>query len=115
MVKVVQRSQRNKWHLRVRARSRGDESRPRLSVFRSAKNIYVQVVDDKAGKTLLALSTKMLDKGNKSEKSFSMGLSLAEKLLKLNIKTVVFDRGGRPFHGRIKALASGARQGGLKF
>ena len=112
---MITKNRTQKRQNRVRAKIAKNIGIPRLSVFRSAKNIYVQVVDDKAGKTLLALSTKMLDKGNKSEKSFSMGLSLAEKLLKLNIKTVVFDRGGYRFIGRVKAVAEGAREAGLIF
>ena len=114
MVKVSQKSQKNKWKSRAQDALHGRPDRPRLSVSRSSESVYVQVVDDEAGKTLVAFSAKGL-KGTKSEKSFEVGRRLAERLLGLGIKCVVFDRRGRRFHGRVKAVADGARQGGLEF
>ena len=103
---------------RIRKVSFGTESRPRLSVFRSNKEIYAQVIDDNAGKTLVAVSSR--DKGleatgTKTEIANAVGKAVAEKALKAGIKTVAFDRGGNLYHGRVKALAEGAREGGLKF
>ena len=114
MTKIVKRSKKEKWHLRAKS-FHGSAERPRLSVHRSTKNIYAQIIDDVSGQTLLALSSKDLKKGTKSEKSFEIGLKIAADLLGKNIKSVTFDRGGYKFHGRIKALAEGARKGGLQF
>lgn len=88
--------------------------RPRLSVFRSAKHIYAQIIDDSAGKTLVFVSDKK-ETGKNMEKAYMVGKILAEKALKEKIKEVVFDRGGFLYHGRVEALAKGAREGGLKF
>ena len=119
MGKVVLRknkSQRRK--LRVRKKIFGTKDRPRLSVFRSNNYCYAQIIDDQAGKTLLGLSyediKKLHDKGTKSEASFEVGKLLAKKALEKNIKSVVFDRSGYKYHGRIKQVAEGAREGGLK-
>lgn len=93
-------------------------SKLRLSVFRSNKYIYGQIIDDKVGKTLAAVSDKDLAKGTKGtrvEKARMVGKILAEKVSKKDIKEVVFDRGRYKYHGRVKALAEGAREGGLKF
>ena len=114
MTKILKRSKKEKWHLRAKS-LHGSGERPRLSVHRSAKNIYAQIIDDVSGQTLLALSSKDLKKGTKSEKSFEIGLRIATDLLGKNIKSVTFDRGGYKFHGRVKALAEGARKGGLQF
>lgn len=114
MVKITKRSKREKWHFKAKS-LHGSAERPRLSVYRSTKNIFAQVVDDGLGKTLFALSSNNLKKGTKSEKSFEIGLKIAADLLSRNIKSVIFDRGGYKFHGRIKALAEGARKGGLQF
>lgn len=103
---------------RVRAKITGNADRPRLSVFRSNKLIYAQLIDDLSGKTLLYVSEKELEngaKGKKTERSFKVGELIAEKARKNNITTVVFDRNGYLYHGRVKALADGARKGGLKF
>ncbi|GGG55530.1 50S ribosomal protein L18 [Croceivirga lutea] len=103
---------------RIRKVSFGTETRPRLSVFRSNKEIYVQLIDDNNGKTLASASSrdKGLDsKGTKSEIANAVGKSIAEKAIKAGIETVAFDRGGNLYHGRVKALAEGAREGGLKF
>ena len=109
--------------LRIKSRIRkivsGTEARPRLSVFRSNKEIYAQIVDDVTGKTIVAASSRDKDisssKGNKIEISALVGKSIAEKALKAGVETISFDRGGYLYHGRVKSLAEGAREGGLKF
>ena len=112
---------RKRRHRRIRMKISGTSERPRLNVNRSLKHIYVQVIDDVAGHTLVAAST--LDKGlaqdlegkTKREQSAVVGKAVAERALDAGIKEVVFDRGGYLYHGRVKALAEGAREGGLKF
>ncbi|TVR99273.1 MAG: 50S ribosomal protein L18 [Rhodospirillales bacterium] len=105
---------------RYRLRERG-QGRPRLSVFRSSKHIYAQVIDDVAGRTLVAASTLdrqlqgKLDKGSDRDAAKSVGRLVAERALAAGIADVVFDRGGYRFHGRVRALAEAAREGGLKF
>ena len=108
---------RLKRHMRVRAKISGTPERPRLSVFRSAKHIYAQVIDDEKGVTLVSAST--LDKdfegfGGNVEAATQIGKKIAERALAKGITEVVFDRGGFVYHGRVKALAEGAREGGLK-
>lgn len=106
---------------RVRKHIFGDPTRPRLSVFRSKKHIYAQIVDDTTGRTLASAST--LDKAVRAaltsstplEAAKAVGQTLADRAKSANIEAVVFDRGGRLFHGRIKALAEGSRERGLKF
>ncbi len=104
---------------RIRKVSIGTAERPRLSVFRSNKEIYVQLINDTDGKTLAAVSSRDKDfskeKGNKSEIAALVGKAIAEKSKKAGIDKVAFDRGGNLFHGRVKALADGAREAGLKF
>jgi len=105
-------------HRRVRGKVKGTTQRPRLDVFRSSRHIYAQVIDDLAGATLCSAST--LDKGFEGstgdiEAARKVGSAVAEKAMKLGITEVVFDRGGYIYHGRVKALAEGARDGGLKF
>ncbi len=104
---------------RIRKVISGTETRPRLAVFRSNKEIYAQVVDDVSGKTLAAASSRDKDissaKGNKSEVATFVGKSIAEKALKAGITSITFDRGGYLYHGRVKSLAEGAREAGLKF
>jgi large subunit ribosomal protein L18 len=106
---------------RVRAKVKGTSERPRLSVARSLRHISAQVIDDEAGKTLVAassLSKEIRDKvksGGNVEAARAVGRLLAEKAAKQNIRKVVFDRGGRIYHGRVKALAEGARKAGLEF
>jgi large subunit ribosomal protein L18 len=104
--------------MRIRKVISGAESRPRLSVFRSNSEIYVQLIDDNNGKTLVAASSR--DKGfnkngNKAEIAKSVGKVIAEKATSKGIKSVVFDRNGYLYHGRVKSLAEGAREGGLEF
>lgn len=104
---------------RIRKIVSGTPDRPRLSVFRSNKEIYAQLIDDKAGRTLLAVSSR--EKGtddakvNKTEQAKHVGKKLAEKALAAGIELCVFDRNGYLYHGRVKALAEAAREGGLKF
>ena len=113
--------QRAKRHYRTRKKVIGTQARPRLSVFRSHNHIYCQLIDDIAGKTLLALSTLMpeikpaVKTGGHKEAATVVGKQLAEKAIAQKITQVVFDRGGFPYHGRLKALADAARAGGLKF
>ncbi|OGH09034.1 MAG: 50S ribosomal protein L18 [Candidatus Levybacteria bacterium RBG_16_35_6] len=101
---------------RIRTKITKSKEKPRLSVFRSNKFIYAQIIDDKSGKTLLGISEKELDKkGIKSEKAKELGKLLAKKATAKKIKEVVFDRGRYAYHGRVKKLAEGAREGGLIF
>ena len=106
---------RNKIKARIRGRISGTAARPRMTVFRSNKQIYVQLVDDLAGKTLVSASSKGIAEGNKSEIAAKVGESIAKKALEAGISEVVFDRNGYLFHGRVKSLADAARNGGLKF
>jgi len=112
---------RTRRRARVRARVIGTAKRPRLAVFRSAKHIYAQVIDDAAGRTLAAVSDAEVKKAKaegmdaKVASAFAAGQALAEKAKKAGITAVVFDRGGFTYHGRVKALADGARAGGLEF
>ncbi|MCL6272460.1 50S ribosomal protein L18 [Muricauda sp. 2012CJ35-5] len=103
---------------RIRKVSSGTEARPRLSVFRSNKEIYAQLIDDNKGVTLAAASSRDKDvdaKGTKSEVAALVGKTIAEKAKKLGVEAVAFDRGGNLYHGRVKSLAEGAREAGLKF
>ncbi len=108
---------RRKIHLRIRSKISGSPERPRLNVFRSNKGIYAQVIDDISGKTLAAASSKSLSnfQGNKTQQAAAVGKLVAEKAKSAGVMTVVFDRGGYLYHGRVKALADGAREGGLVF
>ena len=101
----------------IRKKISGTGVKQRLSVFRSNTGIYAQIIDDIAGKTIISASSVELksQKGTKSELSKSVGLKIAEKAKSNGISEVVFDRGGYLYHGRVKALAEGAREGGLKF
>lgn len=98
----------------MRKRIIGTKERPRLTVFRSNQHIYAQIIDDSVGKTLAAASEGS-EKGTKLQKAYNVGKSLAEKAIKLKIKTVVFDRAGFLYQGRVAEVAKGAREGGLKF
>ena len=111
------RGQRIKRHARVRGKISGTAERPRLSVFRSEKNIYAQIIDDVAGNTLVAASSveKDFGPGSNKEAARKVGKLVAERALAKGIETVVFDRGGYVYHGRVQELADGAREGGLKF
>ena len=115
------RTRRMKVKARIRKNISGSSEKPRISVFRSNKHIYAQIVDDQKHVTLTSASTKSAELAEKlqglkkTEQAEQVGKLLAEKALKANIKTVVFDRSGYKFHGRVKALAEGARKGGLIF
>lgn len=113
MLEKVQKRQRR--HTRIRARVSGTAARPRLAVFRSNTSIYAQIIDDVAGKTLAAASDLKLTSGTKSERAAAVGAELATKAKDLKIETVVFDRGGFLYAGRVKALADAARSAGLNF
>ncbi|MDE6854820.1 MAG: 50S ribosomal protein L18 [Muribaculaceae bacterium] len=114
MISKIQR--RNKIKTRIRGKISGTAERPRMTVFRSNKQIYVQLIDDLAGRTLAATSSKGIDtKGTKSEIAALVGAAIAAKALEAGITEVVFDRNGYLFHGRVKSLADAARNGGLKF
>lgn len=107
---------RVKKHKRMRHYLKGTESRPRLAVFRSARHIYAQVIDDTVGQTLVSASTLDTETGGtKTEAARQVGEAVAKRALEKDIRQVVFDRGGNIYHGRIKALAEGAREGGLDF
>ena len=106
---------RNKIKARILGRISGTATRPRMTVFRSNKQIYVQLIDDLAGKTLVATSSKGIEQGTKIEIAAAVGEAIAKKALEAGINEVVFDRNGYLFHGRVKSLADAARKGGLKF
>ena len=112
------KAQRVRRHQRVRGKVSGTAERPRLSVFRSENNIYAQVIDDVAGTTLCSASTVekgFEDNGGNKEAAKKVGQAIADRAKAKGIENVVFDRGGYIYHGRVQALAEGAREGGLKF
>ncbi|MDA2935653.1 50S ribosomal protein L18 [Patescibacteria group bacterium AH-259-L05] len=115
-IKHIRRARR---HRRVRAKVYGTKKRPRLCVFRSHKYIYAQLIDDDNGHTLVSVHTAGVSSKNKkltkTQVSYEIGKLLAEKAKKKKITSVVFDRGGYKYHGRVKAVADGAREGGLTF
>jgi large subunit ribosomal protein L18 len=118
MTTLTTRQARERRHRRVRGRIEGTAERPRLVVFRSNRGIEAQLVDDLAGKTLAAaswLNLKKSFKGNKTEQAAEVGKLLAANAKKAKVESVVFDRGGYLYHGRVKALAEAAREGGLSF
>jgi large subunit ribosomal protein L18 len=117
MSTMTARQARERRHRRVRGKLVGTAERPRLVVFRSNRGIEAQLVDDLEGKTLAAATWLTLKsfKGNKTEQAAEVGKLLAQNAKKANVETVVFDRGGYLYHGRVKALANAAREGGLKF
>src|SRR5689334_4929769 len=110
---ISRNEQRKKIHRRIRKKISGSKERPRLSVYRSNGEIYGQLIDDAQGHTLLSVSSRMMKelKGNKVEKSKEVGKSLAKMASDKGITSVVFDRGGYLYHGRVKAFAEGAREG----
>ncbi len=121
MSKINTREARQHRHVRVRAKVEGSETRPRLCVFRSLSHIYAQIIDDSAGKTIASASTLeaeikgQLEGKKKSEEAKIVGSVVAKRAIEKGIKEVVFDRGGFKYQGRVKALADGARESGLKF
>lgn len=116
---LTKSERRSRIRKRIRKVSFGTADRPRMSVFRSNKEIYAQIIDDVNGKTLAAASSRDKElesiKGTKSDMAAAVGKSIAQKALKAGIESIAFDRGGYLYHGRIKSLAEGAREGGLKF
>lgn len=111
-------SRRDRIKKGIRKRISGSAERPRLSVYRSNKGIYAQVIDDVNGKTIVSASSLSKDfsaNGTKSEQSVAVGKLVAQKAIAAGITTVVFDRNGYLYHGRVKSLAEGAREGGLNF
>jgi len=117
MSTLTKREARIRRHRRVRGKVAGTAERPRLAVFRSNRGIFAQLVDDEAGRTLASASWTALGKagGSKTEQAAEVGKALAAAAKKAGIERCVFDRGGYLFHGRVKALAEGAREGGLQF
>lgn len=115
---VSKRAARTRRHARLRKKISGTAARPRLVVHRSSRHVFVQIVDDVEGHTLVSSSTMeadlRADSGNKTEKAKKVGELIAERAKAAGIETVVFDRGGNAYHGRVAAVADGAREGGLK-
>jgi large subunit ribosomal protein L18 len=117
-MKLSKERSRSRVHFRIRKKIKGVASSPRLSVFRSNKIIYAQIIDDAISHTLVAADSRengILGNGTKVEQAFKVGQLLAEKAREANISKVVFDRSGYLYHGRVKSLADGAREGGLQF
>jgi len=114
-INIIKAEKRTRRHIRIRARVNGTATCPRLLVFRSITRNYASLIDDKAGKTLVSSHDMKEKKGTKTEKAKLVGMELAKKALEKGITSCVFDRNGYKYHGRVKALAEGAREGGLKF
>ncbi len=108
-------ARRQKIKSRIRGKISGTQARPRLSVFRSNKAIYAQLIDDLSGRTLASASSRGMEGGTKTEIAARVGEEIGKKALEAGIETAVFDRNGYLFHGRVKSLADGARKAGLKF
>jgi large subunit ribosomal protein L18 len=102
-------------HRRIRAKVKGTDKIPRLCVFRSSKYIYAQLIDDEKAKTILSVNDKDVKGKNRIDSAKEVGKLIAQKAIEKKIKKVVFDRAGYKYHGRVKSLADGVRQGGLKF
>ena len=114
-MKMTKEQARHRRKLRIRKKVNGTEQKPRLVVFRSNMHIYAQLVDDETGATLVSSSTLALTRGGGAVRPNREGADIAEKAKAKNIEACVFDRNGYLYHGKIKALADGAREGGLKF
>ncbi len=116
---LTKKEKRDRIRSRIRKTVGGTELRPRLAVFRSNKEIYAQIIDDVSGKTITAASSRDKDidvsTANKTEAAKLVGKAIAEKAVKAGVDAIAFDRGGYQYHGRVKSLAEGAREGGLKF
>jgi large subunit ribosomal protein L18 len=110
----LKRGARLRRHRRVRRKLSGTPDRPRLAVYRSNRHIYVQLVDDQGARTLAAASDLSIAEGDKGDRAKKVGQAIAERAKALGVGRVVFDRGGRLYHGRVKAVAEGAREGGLE-
>ncbi|MEL6359059.1 MAG: 50S ribosomal protein L18 [Bacteroidota bacterium] len=116
-MQLTKAKRRKRIHRRIRKKVSGTAQRPRLSIFRSNKFIYAQLIDDASGKTLLQASSyeaAIANEGTKSEQAKQVGLLLADRAKAAGVETAVFDRGGYLYHGRVKSLADGAREGGLQ-
>ncbi|MBI5413712.1 50S ribosomal protein L18 [Candidatus Peregrinibacteria bacterium] len=114
-MKTVKFEKRLRRKLRIRATVSGTAARPRLTVFRSLKKNYAQLIDDVARKVIAIASDSKMKGGTKAKRAKKVGIELAKKALEKGVKECVFDRNGYKYHGRVKALADGAREGGLKF
>lgn len=118
-MKLTKNQRRTRIKNRIRKIVSGTEAQPRLSVFRSNKEIYAQLINDVTGETIAAASSRDKDlstaKGTKTEVATLVGKSIGEKALKVGVSNITFDRGGYLYHGRVKSLAEGAREAGLKF
>ena len=115
---LTKEKRRLRIRMRIRKTIKGSAAAPRLSVFRSNKEIYAQLIDDTTGKTIVAASSRdkeIENKDNKSSTAIAVGKLIAEKAMKAGVAKVTFDRGGYLYHGRVKSLAEGAREAGLKF
>jgi large subunit ribosomal protein L18 len=121
MAKDARNQQRIRRHQRVRKKVAGTKDRPRLNVFRSLNQIYAQIIDDDLGHTLVAVSSldgalsAQLKGKTKTDQARIVGEEIAKRAIKQGVKTIVFDRGGNRYHGRVRALADAAREGGLEF
>lgn len=121
MTTSTRRAARIRRHIRVRKKVEGTTERPRLNVFRSLEHIYAQIIDDSTGTTIVSASTVDADLRtalaayNKTDQAKAVGKAIAERAKEKGIESVVFDRGGYPYHGRVKALADGSREAGLHF
>jgi large subunit ribosomal protein L18 len=118
MSQLTSREMRERRHRRVRGKVAGTAERPRLAVFRSNKGIFAQLIDDESGRTVAGAGWQGLAKsfkGNKTEQATEVGKAIAAAAKQAGVESVVFDRGGYLYHGRVKALAEGAREGGLEF
>lgn len=119
MSQINRKESRRRVHFRIRKKVSGTPARPRLAVHFSNQHVYAQVIDDTTGRTIVAASTteKEIDAGNSANKAVAtkIGALVAERAIKASIETVVFDRGGHIYHGKVKALADAAREAGLKF
>jgi large subunit ribosomal protein L18 len=119
MTLINKNASRAKRHIRVRKKVNGSEERPRLNIYRSTNHIYAQVIDDAQGKTLAAASSVEkslgLSTGGNVDAAKAVGKAVAERAIAAGITKVVYDRGGYLYHGRVKSLADGAREGGLEF
>jgi large subunit ribosomal protein L18 len=115
MAKMTREQARLRRHARVRAKVAGTPERPRLAVYRSNAAVYVQLIDDVRGHTLAAADSRTIAEGDKTAKAKAVGVLIAERAKAAGVESVVFDRGGYIYHGRVKAVAEGAREGGLSF
>ena len=117
-MQLTKANRRKRIHMRIRKNIRGTAERPRLNIFRSNRYIYAQIINDLTGTTIAQASSfeaAVANEGNKTEQSAATGKLLAERAKAAGIENVLFDRGGYLYHGRVKALADGAREGGLQF